>query len=508
MADAQINHAGTGAASSGEEELLTLDEAVQFLGTSKPTLYRWLAQGEVRGLKVGKQWRFRKSDLVAYLERDPLAVATAPAEALDAELAFFAGELERVGAKLPEDAGDATDSKEGKLDRLIRQISLLAIASRASDIHLEPIRRGEEAYVWLRIRIDGVLHEIRRIPMILHEALMVRFKLMANMDPAERKLPQDGRFPFSYGSEHFVFYAATIPTAYGEALTVRIVVKADTLMSLEQIGIPAHHPLRNWIRQPNGVILCVGPRGSGKTTTLYGCIHEIAAPDRKTFLVEQQIEYTVPSTTALPINERAGMTRAAALRAIWRQDPDVILVDDLPDVETARMVPELALTGHLVLGQMQANTAVEAALRLVALGVEPLAVSISLLGIVAQRLVRKICPDCKEPALLASSSFLFAQAQQLAAAGGYEIPENATFYRGRGCDKCRHTGYRGRTALYEALEWNQALTEALLRRASAEELTDIAVAHGMRTLMADGARKAVEGMTTLDEVLRTVVVTV
>jgi type IV pilus assembly protein PilB len=497
MSGTTDERAAQSAGGNDGEELLTLDEAVQFLGTSKPTLYRWLAQGEVKGLKVGKQWRFRRAELTAYLERDPLAVASAPDEAVERELAFFTGELSRLDAKLSEGEEDET-----RMDRLARQIWSLAVASSASDIHLEPVRQGDRADYWLRLRIDGKLQEIRRLPMALHEALNLHIKQQANLDLAERRMPQEGRIRFTYGGKDFVLLVATLPTLYGEAVTVRILLKELLLMKLDRIGISDEHPLRGWIQQSNGVILVVGPTGCGKTTTLYSCLNEIAAPDRKTFLIEEQMDAVIPATTTVQVNERAGMSYAAALRAVFRHDPDIIYISDLLDRDAARAVPEYALTGHLVLAQMAAVSAADAAQRLVNLGVEPFAVGMSLIGIVAQRLARKICANCKEAFTMAPANPLFVQAQQRAAAGGYELEDGVTLYRGRGCDQCRQTGYRGRVPLYETMPWSTALLEALLRHASTQELTDIAVGEGMHTLIAEGIAKVVEGQTTLEEVFR------
>lgn len=480
------------------EELLTLEEAVQFLGTSKPTLYRWLAQGEVKGLKVGKQWRFRRADLVAYVQRDPLAVPPAPEEAVEQELAFFTAELDRLGVTALHEGSSA----EARMDRLVKLILTLALASQASDIHLEPVRQANRADYLLRLRIDGSLQETRRLPMSLHESLNLHFKQQANLDLSERRMPQDGRIPFSYGGKDFTLLVATLPTLYGEALTIRILLKEHLLLKLERIGIPAEHPLQDWIHQPNGIILAAGPSGSGKTTTLYSCLYEIATPDRKTFLVEEHVDAVIPHTTTVPVNERAGMTYAAALRSLWHHDPDIVYLSDLRDGEVARAVPEYALTGHLVLVQMAAVNAADAVHRLVATGVEPIAVGMSLVGIIAQRLTRKICTHCKEILPMDPSHPFLVQARQLAAAGGYEMPEEVTLYRGRGCEQCRYTGYRGRLALYEAMPWSPALMEALLRRASPQELTDIAVTEGMRTLIAEGVARVVEGVTTLDEVFR------
>jgi type IV pilus assembly protein PilB len=490
---------GDGAVAGEGEELLTLEEAVQFLGTSKPTIYRWLAQGEIKGLKVGKQWRFRRPDLVAYLERDPLAVAAAPERAVEEALAFFGGELKRLGAAVP---GTETPGEEAGMDRLIRQIFTLAIASSASDIHLEPVRQGDRSDYWLRLRIDGKLQEIRNLPMSLHEALNLHLKQQANLDLSERRMPQEGRLQFSYGGRDFVLLIATLPTLYGEAVTVRILTKEQLLVKLDRIGISDEHPLHRWIHQPNGIVLVVGPTGSGKTTTLYSCLYEIAAPDRKTFMIEAQVDAVIPYTTTVQVNERAGMSYGAVLRSVFRHDPDILYISDLLDRDAARAAPEYALTGHLVLAQMAADSAADAAQRLVALGVEPFAVGMSLIGVVSQRLARKVCANCKEPYTLDPSSPFFTQAQQRAAAGGYEMEDGVTLYRGRGCEQCRQTGYRGRVPLYETLTWSPALMEALLRRATTQELTDIAVAEGMRTLIAEGVARAVEGQTTLDEVFR------
>lgn len=482
------------------DELLTLDEAVQFLSTSKPTLYRWLAQGELKGRKVGKQWRFRRADLVAYLNRDPLTAATAPEAAVETELAFFADELGKLNAAIPDEGELAAG--ETNLTLLAKRICALAVASRASDIHLEPVRQSDDAYYWLRFRMDGLLHEIRRFPMSLYEPLNLSFKQLACLDLAERRMPQDGRFRTAYGGQDYVFYVADLPTATGEALTFRILLKEAMLLTLEQIGIPTEHTLRSWLHEPNGLVLFVGLHGSGKTTTLYSSLREIAAPDRRSFMVVEQYEYAIPMTTVVPVNERAGLSHAAALRAVGRHDPDIVLTDDLPDVETARRAHEMALTGHLVLAQMEAADSADAVLRLLGMGVEPFAVNMALMGVVAQRLVRRICTNCKEPYKVESSHPLFAQAQPLAAAGGYEMPDDVTLYRGRGCEQCRQTGYRRRMALYEVMPWSPALAEALLHKASAQELTDIAVANGMRTLFAHGVAAAVAGETTLEEVFR------
>lgn len=487
------------------EDLLGLDEAVQFLSTSRPTLYRLLGQGDLKGLKVGRQWRFRKADLVAYLERRPAAVASAPAEALEAELGHFEEELRRIGAVMPEEDSELAGPGQRRTDRLARQIITLAVAAGASDIHLEPVRQGAESYLLLRHRIDGLLHEIRRLPAGLHEVLIGRFKLMAGMDPGERRLPQDGRVPLPSGERPLELRVASVPTLFGEAMVMRVLDKSSQFLGLEKLGLsgPDLETIRGLIRQPNGVLLAAGPLGSGGKTLLYSCLQEVADAGKKSLIVDEVIEHILPYTTPLPVNKRTGLSFEAALRAIMRQDPDIVLIGEIQDLPTAQRALSMSLTGHLVLTRILANSAAEGVRRLIEMGVEPVAIGPTLIGVVGLRLVRRICAHCKEPAPLPPADEpLIAYVREQAAAGGYEMPEDATLFRGRGCDQCRRTGYKGRIGLFEVMVGSEALTRAILRDATAEELAEIARENGTRTLMADGICKAVEGETTVEEVLR------
>lgn len=499
-------------------ELLGLEEAARFLGTSRPTLYRWLGQGEINGLKAGKQWRFRKADLVAFLERGPAQAPPPPADALAGELEFFADALRQEGADVPEESGDEAGAERGTLllaDRIIalalhRSRGALcggeARSSSVSDIHLEPVRQGGEAYLLLRYRVDGLLHEVRRRPIALHEALIQSFKQRSGMDPAERYLPQDGRIRVPCGGKEYDLRLSCLPTLFGEAVVARVHDRDRTaeLPGLDQLGLAPEDQsaIRGWLRQPHGLILAAGPAGSGKTTLLYSCLKEIAGPGKKAITVEDPVEHALPDTTPVQVNKKAGLTFAAAMRAVLRHDPDILLVGEMREAETARMAQELALTGSLVLAPIQAHRAAEAVRRLIDTGVEPIIGSRTLVGIIATRLARRVCPFCKAPAAAPPSDTVLSQVKQWAAEGGYTVPAEATFSSGRGCDECRKTGYKGRLGLYEVMTWNEALTDALLGGAGAQELAEIAVEHGMRTLLADGIRKAVEGHTTLDEVLR------
>ena len=483
---------------TSKDQLLSLDEAVKFLGTSKPTLYRLLGQDEIKGLKVGRQWRFRKADLIAYMERSPVAFTAAPTEDLDMELAFFAEQLNTEALLEGRDA-------EAKTAALARQIIDLAIRSRASDIHLEPTAHD----FLLRCRVDGVLQETRRLPSSMRESMAAQFKTMAEMNVSETRVPQDGRIPIKQEGKEFDLRVAVLPSVYGEAITIRILDRSTVLVGLDKLGIVPEdlRQIRDLVCQPNGIVLATGPTGSGKTTLLYSCLQEMAGVEKKTLTVEDPVEFVLPYTTQTQVNKKAGLTFAAALRSFLRQDPDVIMVGEMRDLETAQITVEASLTGHLVLSTLHTNDAPSALLRLLDMGLEPYLVSATVIGIVAVRLVRRVCENCKQPIDLSADPTL-SYVAQLAAEGGYEIPENAVFVSGVGCEQCRGRGYRGRAGLYEVLTLTEALTEAVLRRAPVEELTEIAVTHGMRTLLADGIRKAVEGQTTVEEVMRVVSVSV
>ena len=485
-------------ADKSPEELLTLDEAVKFLGTSKPTLYRLLGQDEIKGLKVGRQWRFRRADLTAYMERGPVAVSAAPKEDLDMELAFF-------DSLLSESETDPSGDPEAKTIRLAHKIMQLAIQSKASDIHLEP----NSADFLLRLRVDGVLQETRRLPSSTRESLTARFKTMAELDVSEKRLPQDGRIPVRHEDKDFDFRVAVIPSMHGEAVTMRILARQDVLLGLDKLGIAPEdlHQIRGFMQQPNGIVIATGPTGAGKTTLLYSCLQEVVGVQKKTMTVEDPVEFVLPYTTQTQVNKKAGLSFAAVLRSFLRQDPDVILVSEMRDLETAQIAVEVSLTGHLLLTSLHTGDAPSALLRLLDMGIEPYLIGATVAGVVATRLVRRVCDNCKQPVDLSAEPTL-GYIAQLAAEGGYEIPADAVFVRGVGCEQCRGRGFQGRTGLYEVLPMTETLTEAILRRAPVEELTDIAVEGGMRTLLADGIRKAVEGLTTIEEVMRVVTVSV
>lgn len=476
---------------NADKELLNLDEAARFLGISRPTIYRLLGQGELKGLKAGRQWRFRLPDLTAYLERGPVALAAAPDAHLDVELSVW-------GA-----ATDQLKDGEAKTARLADEIVRAAINARASDIHLEPAAEAGESFLRLRLRVDGVLQEARRMPTTLHDSLIARFKTRADMNVAERRVPQDGRFRLEHDGKNFDLRLNTTPVLGGESLVMRILDRTDVLIGLDKLGLTPEHrtQIDSFLRLPNGLILIAGPSGSGKTTFAYSCLQQIAASEKKTLTVENPVELQLPHITQAQVNARVGMTFPNILRSLMRQDPDVIFSGEAREPESAGLLVEAALTGHLVFSILHAGGAGEAVMRLLDLGIEPYLLAGTLKAIVAPRLCRRLCAACKGPVAAAADPGLDSLLA-LAASGGYAVPADVVFFQGRGCDRCRQRGYRGRIGLFEIMAWTPALTDALLAGTTAEELNEIAVTQGMKTLIADGVGKAVMGETTLDEVRR------
>jgi len=486
--------------SNDREDLVSLEQAAEQLSVSKSTLYRMIDRGEVKGRKVGRQWRFRITDLKAYLERGPQAVAlsTVNAEELDAFLVEEANLLQGLGATPPPLPKHA--EMDEKLITAASNLFRLGIEAGASDIHLVPERDG----VLVQVRVDGVLSDQLRIPRTLSPALISRLKQMSDVNPEERTLPQDGRIRVHLHANQrdYDLRINFMPTTYGESIVMRILDQGAVLIGLERLGMSDDDVarLRRWNSSPSGLIISTGPTGSGKTTTLYSCLSEVAGERINSLTVEDPVEYLLPRVRQTGVNRRAGLTFPVALRAFLRQDPDVIMVGEIRDLETAEIVVQAALTGHLVYTTLHAGDAAAGIIRLLDMGVEPFLVSGCLRGVMTQRLARMICTHCKEPVILQPE--VLKHIRDLSHQGGYEVPTDAVFYKGNGCEHCAQRGYRGRIGLFELLEFTPAMREAFLRNASAEELTRVAVNDGMHTLVADGIRKAVEGITTVDEVLR------
>ena len=377
--------------------------------------------------------------------------------------------------------------------KLVNVLILEALRGRASDIHLEAGADG----LRVRYRIDGVLQEVAHPPRQYHAAVISRVKIMAGLNIAERRLAQDGRVRLRLSDRELDLRVSITPTLHGESVVLRILDRAAGVRDLAELGMPATlaRDFEQLIRQPHGIVLVTGPTGSGKTTTLYGALDRLNQPGVKIVTVEDPVEYQVAGITQIPVNPKIGLTFAAALRAILRHDPDIIMVGEMRDRETAEIAIQAALTGHLVFSTLHTNDAAGGVTRLVDMGIEPYLVAATVLGLLGQRLVRLVCEGCAED--FRPPADVMAQA----AAGQPDIPK-PRFRRGRGCEACRGTGYRGRTGLYELMRLSEELRARIVARAPLAELRALAQAQGMAPLRAAGWAQACAGVTTLEEVLR------
>jgi general secretion pathway protein E len=383
-----------------------------------------------------------------------------------------------------QDLLDLTD--EAPVIRLLNSILFQAVKERASDIHIEPFERDLE----VRFRIDGILYKMLSPPKIIQEALTSRVKIMGGLNIAEKRLPQDGRFRIVVAGREVDIRISIIPTFFGERTVLRLLDKQRGVLTLPEIGMgPRENGLmERLLVRTSGIILVTGPTGSGKTTTLYSALTRINSPDKNIITIEDPVEYQLPGVGQIQVNPKIDLTFAAGLRSILRQDPDVIMVGEIRDVETAEIAMQASLTGHLVLSTLHTNDAATAITRLIDMGIEPFMVASTLSAVLAQRLVRTICPHCREE-YAPESDF-----------GGIRLPER--LYRGRGCDRCFQLGTVGRTGIYELLPVDGELCSMIIRRSSTAELKEYALSRGMRTLRDDGLAKAAAGITTIEEVLR------
>lgn len=377
--------------------------------------------------------------------------------------------------------------------KVVETLIETAVEKVATDIHIEP----EETLVRVRFRIDGILRQEAVFPKELQPALISRIKIIANLNIAENRVPQDGRVLFSTASQRRVdLRVSTFPTVHGENVVLRVLDRERMILGLEKLGMfPANLAVfTKLIERPYGLILVTGPTGSGKTTTLYSALSHLDSVERNIITLEDPVEYELASIRQSQVNPRAGLTFASGLRAILRQDPDIILVGEIRDNETAEMAVRSALTGHLVLSTLHANDAIGAIPRLLDMGIEPFLLASSLVGVMAQRLVRTICSHCKEPAQ--------ASPQLAALAAMHAEVDEMTCYRGRGCQRCDQTGYKGRTGLFEIFPVMHELSRLIAARADSAVLRAQVLKEGMRPLLQDGLEKVAQGITTLEAVLR------
>lgn len=384
---------------------------------------------------------------------------------------------------------------EAPIVRVVNLIISQAINDKASDIHVEP----DQKQVRVRYRIDGILHDVMSPPKHIQAPMISRIKIMASMDIAERRIPQDGKIHLRHSNKEFDLRVSTIPTIFGEKVVLRILDKSSVMLGLDKLGFfpEIKEQFEEMVSKPYGMILVTGPTGSGKSTTLYSCLHKLNTGDKNIITVEDPVEYQLSGVNQVQVNERAGLTFANALRSFLRQDPDIIMVGEIRDGETARIAVEAALTGHLVLSTLHTNDAPSAITRLIEMGIEPFLVSSAVIGVLAQRLARTICANCKDP---------FSPPPDAVKRLGLKKDKDTetTLYRGRGCDACKQTGYKGRKGIYELMKMDDQVRELTLKQASSGQIRKAAIEAGMKTLQEDGIRKVLDGTTTMEEALRVV----
>ncbi len=455
-------------------------------------------------------------DVLALSElADLTGLKVLPAAALESEImeVIAAGEEEETEGlgEILQEAGDENievsfdDDQDADIEnmlerasdapviRIVNMVLMEALKKQASDIHIESF----EKQMRLRYRIDGVLAEGPAPPKHLQSAIISRIKIMSELDIAERRIPQDGRFRIKAQRREIDLRISILPTVHGEKVCMRLLDKSNLANNLEMLGLDPDslHKLRRAIHQPHGLILVTGPTGSGKTTTLYSALQELNRPDVNITTVENPVEYQLMGINQVEIREAVGMTFAAALRSILRQDPDIVLVGETRDAETADVAVKAALTGHLVMTTLHTNDAPGAIARLAYMGIEPFLIASSLLMSQAQRLLRRICPNCKEPFEFSPE---YAEANEIPA----DLFKDVQIFRGRGCSRCGNSGYKGRASIMEVLPISKNMRELILRTTNADDIKKLAYEEGFRDLRVNGFHRVREGITTIEEVLR------
>jgi general secretion pathway protein E len=399
-------------------------------------------------------------------------------------------DLSRIATEFesPKDLLELTE--EAPIIRLLNALLMEAVKEKASDIHIEPYEKSID----VRFRVDGILNKVLNPPKIIHDALISRIKIIAGLDIAEKRLPQDGRINLLVAGKSIDIRVSIIPTALGERAVLRLLDRKSGVLSLEMLGFnePTLLAFQQLLSRQNGIILVTGPTGSGKTTTLYASLLKLNTEDRNIITVEDPVEYQLSGIGQMHVNPKIGLTFATGLRSILRQDPDIMMVGEIRDTETAEIAVHASLTGHLVLSTLHTNDAPSAITRLIDMGIEQFLVSSSLIGVLAQRLVRVICPVCKES---------YAPSERELSYLEMDAPP-VELYRGRGCDKCLGKGYLGRAGIYELLEITPDIRTMIAERKDAQEIKEAAVKTGLRTLHYDAIEKVTKGITTIEEVLR------
>jgi len=419
------------------------------------------------------------------------------------ELGEYDDIIEKLGEEIvyKEDEGEEDSNKleaisrEAPIIQLVNMLIVQGVKDRASDIHIEPNEKG----LLVRFRIDGMLHDVRTLPNAIKSAITSRIKILAKMDIAERRLPQDGRFQVKFGTREVDLRISSIPTVSGEKVVLRLLDKSKGLIKLEQLGFMPKQleEFKSIIFNPYGIILLTGPTGSGKSTTLYAALNQVNSKEKNIITVEDPVEYKLNRINQIQVKPKINLTFANTLRSILRQDPDIIMIGEIRDAVTAQIAVQAALTGHLVLSTLHTNDAASAITRLIDMDVETFLISSSVIGVIAQRLVRVICENCKEE---------YEPGKDIIS--GLNIKTNPNgdgkvkLYRGAGCPICKQTGYYGRTSIYELFVLDEDIKELIIKKASSNIIKDAAIKKGMKTLKESGMEKVLQGITTIEEVLR------
>jgi len=405
----------------------------------------------------------------------------------------------------PKDLLELTE--EAPIIRLLNALLLQAVKERASDIHIEPYEKELD----VRLRVDGVLHRVLSPPKIIQDALISRIKIMAHLDIAEKRLPQDGRIRLLLGGRDIDIRVSVVPTSHGERAVMRLLDRKQGLLGLWEVGFSKddENKLDEYLKMPDGIILVTGPTGSGKTTTLYAALNRIHTEEKNIITVEDPVEYQLKGIGQIHVNPKIGLTFASGLRSILRQDPDVIMVGEIRDLETAEIAMQASLTGHLVLSTLHTNDAPSALVRLIDMGIEPFLVASSLTVVLAQRLTRMICPHCRESYEASaveksyfSNAFFPPTPPSPSRGEGKGGGASLLLSRGRGCAQCKDKGYLGRTGIFELLIIDNEIRPMITDKIDSQSIKNYAISRGMKTLRIDGLEKVIQGITTLEEVLR------
>ncbi|MCW8131131.1 MAG: Flp pilus assembly complex ATPase component TadA [Planctomycetota bacterium] len=479
------------------EDLVDIEGALALLKTTRPTFYRWLKTGKLKGMKVGRQWRFYKKDIERFLKGEEPRIESS------ADMVPF---LNQLRAFEETRSGKAKEPyTEGNVVTALNVLLMTALGNQATDIHLTPMVQpgSPEGKAVTSIRIDGVLQRVAVTDLRLHKPLVERIKLMSHLELNERRLPQDGRIELIVGGRPYDLRISALPTVFGESITIRVMPPISYDFSLDRLEYApsVRKRLEAFLARPWGLAVFTGPAGSGRTTSLYSALTHLAGPSRKIVSVENPVEVLLPHVLQTPIRPDLGLSFATLTRSVLRSAPNVVAIGHIPDAETLELAFEAALTGHLVFTTMHTDDAANALIRMVQLGTNPVLASDATKLVIAQRLIRKLCPACSVPGEPAAHER--THAEKVAHQGGlaWDIL-GGKFRAAKGCKECARTGYKGRTLIAEALEVTPEITGALRRKASAEELRSIAIGQGMVGFGAQGVRMAAEGLTTLDEVLR------